>query len=100
MKICKYSYKYERIDQRSDYKPRNKLSKTASRIIHDHSHEQIIERIPDLRHEEHRSNKRRCNFNDICKIFPWYTTLLLLLFPIPLYSFLHFSAQLFSMNKV
>ena len=34
------------------------LSKTASRIIHDHSHEQIIERIPDLRHEEHRSPGR------------------------------------------
>ncbi len=90
MKICKYSYKYERIDQHfSDCKPRNKLSKTASRIIHDHSINQILTQC----------TKCKAMFATLPGIFPWYTTLLLLLFSI-FYSFLHLYSELFSMNKV
>ena len=68
MKICKYSNKYKCIDQCSQNQPWYKLTKPASRIIYDHSHKQIIKRIPYLCYKKHRSDKSRRYFNDICKI--------------------------------
>ena len=68
MQICKYCNKYKRINQCTDDQPGNEFTPTASCIIYNHTHNQVIECVPQLCYEEHCTNKCRRYLNDICKI--------------------------------
>ena len=59
---------YECIDQCTDGQPRNELAETASGIVYDHAHEQIVKGIPDFCCKEHNADECRRNLDDVGEV--------------------------------
>ena len=68
MEVGEQNDKNKCVDQCSDRQPRDKLSETASGVVHQHSHKQVVEGVPDFCGKEHDADKCRSDLNDVGKI--------------------------------